>query len=321
VTKPDDSQPEMEPLVREAIGLVVRLTSGEATTADATEIKRWRAQSPAHEAAFRQAARLWKEMGAAVVSTQKPHSTVSDRLIARRALIGGAIAAAVAGYVVARPPMQMWPSYEEMLADYRTAKGEQRKVDLSPGVSAELSTLTSLAVRQSSEMSPSIELIAGEAAFMAKTRPNAPLTLVAADGQVTASEASFNARCLDGVVSVTCLTGSVEVESHDRTVRLGAGEQVSYSAAGLTAVASVDVDKATSWRAGMLVFQNAPLNEVVDEVNRYRPGRIVITNEELGRRVVNATFRRDQLNTFIAQIQQLFGAKVTNLPAGLLLLS
>jgi transmembrane sensor len=64
-----------------------------------------------------------------------------------------------------------------------------------------------------------------------------------------------------------------------------------------------------------------PLVDVIEEVNRYRPGRIVVTNSELGRRVVNGTFRRDQLETFIAQVQRLFGAKVTTLPAGLLLLS
>jgi transmembrane sensor len=71
----------------------------------------------------------------------------------------------------------------------------------------------------------------------------------------------------------------------------------------------------------MLVFHNKPLAEVVEEIHRYRPGRIVVTNDELGRRVVNGTFRRDQLDSFVAQVQQLFGAKVTSLPAGLTLLS
>ncbi len=103
--------------------------------------------------------------------------------------------------------------------------------------------------------------------------------------------------------------------------RLDKGQQVSYSDAGLGSVESVDVDRATSWRSGLLVFQNRPLAEVIGEVNRYRPGRIIITNEDLGRRVVNGTFRGDQVDTFIAQIEQLFGAKVTRLPAGLLLLS
>lgn len=327
MTQSPDQPPDVDPLLREAIALVVRLTSGEATNADAAEIKRWRAQSPEHEAAFRQAVKLWKGFGAVAAvragEEAQPGARIlgMDRVVARRVFVGGALAATVAGYSVVRPPLEMWPSWQELLADYRTAKGERRQIAVSPQVSVELSTLTSLAVRSSAQQGPSIELITGEAAVTAKQPAEAPLVMVAADGRVTASHASFNARCIDGVVSVTCLDGTVEVESRDQMVRLDSGQQVSYSEAGLGGVARVDIDKATSWRSGMLVFQNKPLVEVIEEVNRYRPGRIVITNGDLGKRVVNGTFRGDEIETFIAQIEQLFGAKVTRLPAGLLLLS
>lgn len=63
-----------------------------------------------------------------------------------------------------------------------------------------------------------------------------------------------------------------------------------------------------------------PLQKVVDEINRYRPGRIIITNSELGRRIVTGSFRQDQLGGFVAQVQQLFGAKAVSLPGGLMLL-
>jgi transmembrane sensor len=71
----------------------------------------------------------------------------------------------------------------------------------------------------------------------------------------------------------------------------------------------------------MLIFHDRLLSDVVDEVNRYRPGRIVIMNAELGRRVVNGTFYMGRLDDFIDQVQQLFGARVRSLPAGLILLS
>ncbi len=57
-------------------------------------------------------------------------------------MLGGAIAAA-AGYLVIRPPLDMWPSIEELSADYRTGEGEQRKVMLAPDISVELNTQTS----------------------------------------------------------------------------------------------------------------------------------------------------------------------------------
>lgn len=325
VTEPVDQSPDVDPLVREAIAMVVRLTSGEATTADAVEIRQWRSQSPAHEAAFKQAAKLWKDFGtvaAAKASQQATRTRIlgMDRVVARRAFLGGAIAAAAAGYVVVRPPLGLWPSWGELLADHRTGKGEQQKIAISPDISIELGTLTSVSVRSGANQ-PSIELISGEAAITSASAANDPLVVLAGDGRVTASQASFNARCLDGVVAVTCLTGTVEVEFGRQTTRLGVGQQVSYTSAGLGSVENVNLDQTTSWRSGMLVFHNKPLVDVIEEVNRYRPGRIVVTNSELGRRVVNGTFRRDQLETFIAQVQRLFGAKVTALPAGLVLLS
>ncbi len=302
----------------------MRLTSGEATTADAENIKHWRAQSPEHEEAFRTAARLWKGLGAAArksmaESAQAPVA-VSRIDIKRRAFVGGAIAAAAGAYMVVRPPLELWPSYKELMADYRTSKGEHRRVAPSPGISVELGTLTSLAVRSNSETGARMELIEGEAAIKAQRPENAPLVLTAADVQVTASQASFDMRCVGGIVSVTCLDGNVDVVANHQNATLDAGQQVLYTNAGLGTVADADVDKATSWRSGVLTFHDVPLTVVVEEVNRYRPGQIIITNDRLANRVVNATVRSDQLDTYIAQIEQLFGAKATSLTAGVLIL-
>ncbi|WP_083556268.1 FecR domain-containing protein [Hyphomicrobium sp. NDB2Meth4] len=320
MTQPTERASDLDPLLREAIAKVVVLTSGEATTADADEIKLWRAQSPDHEAAFRSAVKLWKQFGE-VAAAQSPKPLKRDR-IARRVFIGGALAATVAGYCVVRPPLELWPSWSELRADFRTGKGEQREVALSEATTVQLGTFTSLAVRPASKGGePDVRLISGEAAFTTRDSKGQPLVVQAEGLRVIASDASFNARCIDGVVAVTCISGDVSVEEDGQTVLLVAGQQVSSRNGALGTVAAVDVGKATSWRTGMLIFQDKPLSEVIDEVNRYRPGRIVIANDELSHRVVNGTFRGDQIDTFIAQIQRLFGAKVTNLPAGLLVLS
>lgn len=324
MTEHNDQPQDMDPLTREAIAWVVRLTSGEATAADAAELKRWRALSPSHEEAFRRAAKLWRGYGEAARASQPERfrlSTWRPSPVTRRALLGGgaAAAAAAAAYVVVKPPLGLWPSWSEMLADYRTEKGENLKIAINPEVSLELNTLTSVSVRSGVDR-PTIDLIAGEAVFTANTKEK-PLVVVADDVTILASQATFSARCIDGTVSVTCMAGDIDVGRGSSARQLRVGQQVTYSASGHGDVADVDVAQAASWRSGMLIFQNKPLAEVIEEINRYRPGRIVITNSELARRVVNGTFRRDQLDGFLAQVQQLFGARVTSLPAGLTLLS
>jgi transmembrane sensor len=54
-------------LIRDALAWVVRLKSGDATLEDAEHLSNWRAQSPAHERAFRDAVKCWKAIGPAMV--------------------------------------------------------------------------------------------------------------------------------------------------------------------------------------------------------------------------------------------------------------
>lgn len=324
--------PEPDPLLDEALDWVVRLKAGEPTRNDLAELQRWRRRSAAHEEAFRNAARLWRVASVAaqeladeqcaggIVSSPPPRSAPTRRAASRRAILGGALAASVAGYVVVQPPFGLWPSLGELSADHRTGKGERRKVALADDVSLELNTQTSVAV-SSAHDALQIELISGEA-FVAADRPPAkPLIILAEHGRITAAGARLNARCIDGTVSVTCLEGAVEVQKNERSVRLRKGEQVSYSVAGIARSVAIDPSQVSAWRSGLLIFRDVPLAEVVDEVNRYRPGKIIITNADLKRRVVDGIFRLDRLENLVAQVQHLFGARATTLPGGVVFLS
>ncbi|XSC43010.1 FecR/PupR family sigma factor regulator [Bradyrhizobium sp. RDT10] len=131
-------------LLDEALDWIVRLKTGAPTRADLDALQRWRQQSPAHEEAFKAAARLFRNAGVAArelddrpdaVGAALVPQRLPSKVLARRAFLGGAIAAAAAGYMVVRPPLGLWPSLQELSADYRTGKGEQRKIAVTPDVS------------------------------------------------------------------------------------------------------------------------------------------------------------------------------------------
>jgi len=328
VTEPT-RPPDHDPLLDEALDWIVRLKTGAPTRADVMALQRWREQDPAHEAAFKAAARLYRHAGIAArelagepatPATVVPMAARPRRIMTRRAMLGGAVAAAAASYMVVHPPLGLWPSLEELSADYRTGKGEQRHVVVAPNVSLELNTQTSVALRGAQDETR-IELISGEASVAAKLGPSKSLVMLAGDGRITASQADFNARCIDGVVAVACLGGAVTVTHGGKTVELRPSEQVSYSSTGMDAAAPVEADQVLAWRSGLIIVRDRPLASVVDEVNRYRSGKIIVTNAELRRRVVNGTFQLDRLDHFVAQVEQLFGARVTSLPGGVVLLS
>nr|WP_284701403.1 FecR domain-containing protein [Rhodoplanes tepidamans] len=308
---------------REALDWVVRLTSGTATVADADRLTAWRAAHPDHEAAFRDAVRTWKLLGdAARAAGAAPATAAPARrpaVLGRRALLVGSVAASVAAVAVLgrNPPLGLWPSFDELAADYRTAKGERRRIVLSDDVSVHLNTQSSVAVRTSPHR---LSLVAGEAIVTCRAGAGEAVELVAGHGRVVAGEAEFSAR-LDGqTASVVCLEGDVVIHHGSRRLRLLRGQQARYSADGLDSAAPADVETATAWTNGLLVFKNRPLAEVIDEVNRYRPGRILVTRSELGGRLVNASFHIDRLDLIPAQIRDVFGVSVTELPGGLVLI-
>jgi len=327
VTAPDDTA-ERDSLLDEGLEWVVRLKTGASTRADIDALERWRKQSAAHEEAFRRAARLLRNAGiaaqeladeraaaGAAALSRRPRGLV----LARRAVLGGAVAAAAASYGVVRPPFGLWPSLDELSAEYRTGKGEQRTVVLAPDIALELNTQTSVSLRPARNETL-IELISGEASVTVKSPSSGPCAMLAGDGRIATEQAHFNARRLDGVVSATCLTGTVEVERGGEVARLHEGEQISYSGAGLEPSVAADPEQVAAWQAGLLIFRDRPLASVVDEVNRYRSGKIVIVNAALVRRVVNGTFQINKLDGFVAQVKQLFGARATPLLGGVVLL-
>jgi len=122
-------------------------------------------------------------------------------------------------------------------------------------------------------------------------------------------------------VCVTCVAGDVQVEHLGRTSTLRARQQVVYTADNLGSATAVDPDAVMAWERGLLVFRNDPLAHVIEEVNRYRQGRIILMNEELGRKPVLATFRIDRIDEVIPRLRTVFGVQVRTLPGGIALVS
>lgn len=57
-----------------------------------------------------------------------------------------------------------------------------------------------------------------------------------------------------------------------------------------------DLSSATAWRRGVLVFDRQPLDQVLEQLNRYRPGQVVLANPALASRQVSGVFRLEMLD-------------------------
>lgn len=307
---------------------IVRLTSGSATQADAEACAAWRAD-PQHDAAFLAAARLWQQTGrileqGAVATDRRMSGRPTRRHVLRRAAwgAGAASAAATCGAVALR-----WP---ELGATYRTGTGEIRTIALADGTRLELDAETSLDVA-GEERRPVLSLHTGA---LVVTAPDGTSVTVQAGATRTTtragspSELAVSCRLAPDVagwfgrqiVAVSCLAGEAEVRANDAgsSTRLRAGYGIEV---GRGAAATHALDAATAaWRRGLLVFRDTPLATVVDDLNRYRPGRIMLASGSAASRRVTGVFHLDRPDEALTTIRTALGLAEYRLGERLVLL-
>lgn len=309
----------LDPLLSEGLDWVSRLGSGLFSVRERAELAAWRARSPEHEAAFRQAAavgQVVREVGRELL--QERRQAFADtalrrrRPVSRRAALTGAAAAAVAGVVVAD-----WEQISGLFGakpDFVTGVGERRTLRLAKGLMVDLDAETSLAVAKSPGESR-LNLLGGRAVINAALA-DAGVTVTAGRGRIRAEAARFDVEHDHARVCVTCAEGGLEVAYADRRLSLGPREQLIYTDAALGRPTETDPAVATAWIKGELIFRQTPLTEVVRQVNRYRAGKVMIANPVLGRRAVNGVFYVSRMQEALLEIEQATGAHRLVLPGG-----
>ncbi|MPS30495.1 FecR domain-containing protein [Pigmentiphaga sp.] len=320
-----EDRPALEAQARDWL---VRLTSGRATTDDAQAYKQWCARSPLHAQVMAETTRVWDLAKEARLLPAAPSigPGLRGRTFSpgRRAFFGSAVAAGAAAYLVVRPPARLWPAFSDLTADYRTGTGEQRDIPLDGGM-VRLNTQTAVNMHPAGAGAADavdIELLSGEAMIALERGQALPVTVRAGGGTLRlASAARFNVRATGGDVCITCLQGRGEVDAAGRARSLEPGQQVIYGGKRFVLNEGTDLAAVESWRDRILVFDGVSLAAAIDEINRYRPGRLIVTSAALGRRKVQARLRVEQLPEVVAIIEATYGAKATVLPAGIVLLS
>lgn len=300
MTKPYDTDGHSL-LADEAAEWFVRLDAKSVSEEDRRAFESWRAQSPAHQQAFDEITRLWRTFDRLPEKPTSQPSPVpwgarlrgSDERSRRGWLLGGVACAAVLLLIVLTTDVLTLT-----FADYRVGVGEMRAVLLTDGSTMQLNTATAVDIDISSTRRR-VTLLKGEALFTVTPDAQRPFQVVAQGGVSTALGTEFSVRRQADTVTVTVLESRVSVayakESGSRAtptnVILSPGQQVRYNVTtGLGPLETVDLFTAVAWRRGKIIFENQPLGEVIDELNRYHSGRIQIIDPQVRELRVNGVF-------------------------------
>jgi transmembrane sensor len=261
-------------IIREAATWLMKLHSDDATEADQQAWQHWRSRSPEHQRAWQCAQRLTDafsdippELGMPVLD--RPVACPQRRRAALKALALLLTTAPVA-WLAAKLPWEDWS------ADYQTATGERSTIALADGTQLVLNTASSVDVRFDSRQRL-VQLYTGEVLVTTaadKMLPARPFRVQTRHGMLRALGTRFDVR-QEGMRShVAVFEGAVELTPLKAPgVVVQAGQQCSFTANRAGPVQAAD-DSQALWSQGVLFADKMRLADFVDELSRYRHGRL-----------------------------------------------
>lgn len=291
-------------IARQAVGWIVQLSADDATErARATAgFEAWMAADPRHaemaarmQGIIHQTRTLRGEQGdglrpahaalsAAQATARKPRRLKSSRLKGAAAL-AAAVALAVPGWLT----LQAYPP-GYLLADLRTGTGEWRTTTLADGSRLTLSSASAVNLRFDTQHR-TLTLVQGEMLIEVAPDAQRPFQVETDEGSVRALGTRFVVRNEAGATTLSMLESRTLVRTAAQRAHpdpahpgatLDAGQRVHIYANALGPIEQIDRRSIEdAWKFHQLVAHGRPLPEVLDELNRHRPGHIQFNRTRL----------------------------------------
>lgn len=250
--------------------------------------------------------------------------TKRQRIVRLAAVVGAMAIALTAAYQLA--PFGYRPG------EYKTDIGEQRLVELEDHSRVSLDATTRLRLRYSKDARV-VQLLHGQAQFSVAKDPARPFKVVAGEHTVIAIGTVFTVEYVDKEISVAMLEGKVAIlpegdsnrsvslaavesqapsngtaprssEGASGIIELEAGEALRVQRSGRATInRKADLDAATAWQEGKIIFHEEPLSEAVRRLNRYSRLQIEIADPTLATMQVSGVFEAGNAPAFVAAVQ------------------
>ncbi|MBY8829154.1 FecR family protein [Hephaestia mangrovi] len=203
---------------------------------------------------------------------------------------------------------------------YETDVGERRVAALPDGSRISLDSDTEVRVRYS-DNARVLELDRGRARFDVAHDVARPFAVTAGTETVVAVGTSFNVEKVRGKVLVTLIRGHVvikDAESRDPglggkvrgPLSLAAGQEMIASPNSAPVIEAVNLQTATAWESGHLIFRNETLAGAVARINRYTE-RPVIVDPSVASLRISGVFNAGDVGSFVSAVTNYFPVQAT----------
>lgn len=264
--------------------------------------------------AEREVAQLWSDLNLLrneprVRRLVEEGAKARDRARGKRrfvAMAAGLALVLLLGQQTSRRPLDAAESSQPALR-FATPTGRQQIITLEDGSTVHLDANSELRVTYGPRQRR-IMLDRGRAMFDVHPNRAWPFVVVARDNDVTALGTRFSVNREGEQLDVVLLHGRVQVDATDRAHRTPAVTMEPGTALTIQGdrrvLRVVDPAAAAAWTTGKLVFDDVPLSQAVDEVNRYTRAPVIIADPKVGRRRISAILRAGDVEAFLVGVSQ-----------------
>jgi transmembrane sensor len=306
--------------------LILLVLNGEANADDERALVKWRNESPENERVYQEYAFAWKVLllhaSEDPVTVPPPVAEVvaAGNRRRRKAIplrerqknrvdswrwLGVASAATAATLILCLPALL------EQRPDVTVSTGttEYRTVALEDGSVVRLGPGSRLDFRNGKERHATLY---GSGFFAVASDSASPFIVATETGTARALGTRFEVRANEDSLRLVVVEGSVALSASGNQVFVKAGEMSTIEGDVPPAVPQhVNVWEVLEWRAGLLIFHDTPLGDVVAEVGAFFDVEFSFADSTLAHRVVTAWFENEPFEDVVGTICQAVGVRCT----------
>ena len=322
--------PNARQIEAEACAWIAQLDGGAPSQEDLDAFREWIHRSPRHQEEIKRLSAIWGDLNVLTelaVPISARRRTFLDRLNFRVAAIALTLLFGMVGTAYV-----LWPAKQirqvEANPVFATAIGERKPVTLADGSKVLLNTDSRIQVEYTPDRRV-VRLLQGEAFFEVAHNAERPFLVYAEGNVVRAVGTAFSVHIQKHDVAVMVTEGTVELASvsppaggtpgglaKPRTIKLvaiSAGQRATIDehVEAIETIKPAEVTRKLSWREGVLSFSGEPLEQVVEEVSRYTPVTIVISDPSIRNVAIGGYFKAGETEAMFEALETSFGVRVT----------
>ncbi|WP_417625260.1 FecR family protein [Paremcibacter congregatus] len=218
--------------------------------------------------------------------------------------------------------------YQHPTERFQTAQGEIRTIQLADGSELTLGAQSRVDLSYDRDQRRA-NLLSGDAYFKVEPDTERPFLVKAGDMTVRVTGTSFAVRHKPSTTHVAVAEGNVQVSyplvlrtskrastgtasaltpSGLRTSQhLAAGQHVSASRhEGLGRAETINKNMIAAWRTKRLVYFDAPLQEVIEDINRYQDRLVILEDDRLKTLTVSISFDIQDVSGMLTSLSEAF---------------